>query len=244
MKNIVNFCKKKYKILIPVMVFIVLFVTIFFLYREYKYDNTRNKKEVSVFQYFSGVKVEYNSIVTYNLRNSIVDFEPKDKKIENNLIPIYYADMSKVIFPQEMSIVFPLRGGSQYRLYRYATYYNQDEVHFIKNNTDLGNYNDFFLYDGKGVFFFPESSVLKINGKEYKELGAMSYVNVVGGLTLIYYDTEKDTGEVIELEGRDAEVVCKHTTVNVVKKHFNSFSNNVLLMPPNNLNPVFKTIDK
>ena len=49
MKNIVNFCREKYKILIPVMVVIVLFVTIFFLYREYKYDNTRNKEEKKKF---------------------------------------------------------------------------------------------------------------------------------------------------------------------------------------------------
>ena len=38
--------------------------------------------------------------------------------------------------------------------------------------------------------------------------------------------------------------IAPDATVNVVKKQFNSFSNNVLLMPPNNLNPVFKTIDK
>jgi len=35
MKNIVNFFRRHYKILIPVMVGIVLLVTIFFLYKEY-----------------------------------------------------------------------------------------------------------------------------------------------------------------------------------------------------------------
>ena len=79
MKNIVSFVKKKYRILIPVMVFVVLSVTIFFLYREYQYDNTRNKKEYSVFQYFSGVRVDYTAIVTYNLRDYIVSIEAKDK---------------------------------------------------------------------------------------------------------------------------------------------------------------------
>jgi len=215
MKNIVNFCKEKYKILIPIMVVIVLFVTIFFLYREYKYDNTRNKEEVSVYQYFGGVRVDYTSIITYNLRNSIVNIEPKDKVIESNTVPIYYSDNSKIIFPVEMNIVFPLRNGSQYKLYKYATYYNEDTVHFIKNNIDLGNYSDFFLYDGKDVYFFPEETVLKINNKDYKELGAMSYVSVVGGYTLIYYDTATNTSEAIELEGDIVTVVGNNINVNL-----------------------------
>lgn len=244
MKNIVNFCKEKYKILIPIMVVLVLFVTIFFLYREYKYDNTRNKEEVSVYQYFSGVRVDYTAIITYNLKNSIVDIKAKDKNIESNTVPIYYADKSKVIFPVEMSIVFPLRDGSQYKLYKYATYYNEDNVHFIKNNIDEGNYNDFFLYNGEDTCFFPEETTLKINNKEYKKLGAMSYVRVVGGYTLIYYDTTTDTSEAIELSGDVVTVTGDNINVNVSDGAFYSFSNKVLLMTPNYLNPVFKTIDK
>lgn len=244
MKNIVNFCKEKYKILIPVMVMIVLFVTLFFLYREYKYDNTRTKEEVSVFQYFSGVRIDYTAVITYNLKNAIVDVSAKNKKMDSNSIPIYHEDKSNVIFPSEMNIVFPLRDGSQYKLYKYATYYNEDGVHFIKNNTDLGNYNHFFLYDGNSVFFFPEEVTLKINDKEYKKLGAMSYVSVVGGLTLIYYDTLTDTAEAKELNYDSVTVEGEYIDVNITEKYFISFDTKVLLFNPNNLNPVFKTIDK
>ena len=244
MKNIVKFFKEKYKILIPIMVSIVLIITIFFLYKGYQYDNTRNKKEVSVYQYFGGVRVDYTSVITYNLRNAIVDLEVKDKVIESNTIPIYYGDKSNVIFPVEMSIVFPLRDGSQFKLYKYATYYNEDNVHFIKNNIDLGTYNDFFLYNGKDTFFFPEETTLKINNKDYKELGPMSYVSIDGGYTLIYYDTETDSSRAIELDGDTVTVVGDNINVNVNERYFYSFSNKVLLMSPNNLNPVFKTIDK
>ena len=244
MNKIIEFYKKRYKVLIPLMAILVLLITMFFLYREYKYDNTRNKKEVSVYQYFGGVRVDYTSEVTYNLRNSIVNVEPVDRKIESNNVPIYYEDKSNVIFPVEMSIVFPLRDGSQFKLYKYATYYNEDNVHFIKNNTDLGNYNSFFLYNGKDVFFFPEKTSLKINNKDYKELGPMSYVSVVGGYTLIYYDTATDTSEAIELDGDIVTVLGDNINVNVSERYFYAFSNKVLLMSPNNLNPVFKTIDK
>ena len=244
MKKIVKLFHEKYKILIPIMVVLVLLITTFFLYKEYKFDNQRNKNEVSVFQYFSSVKVEYTGIVTYNLKEAIVDFTAKDAKISENMLPIYYDDMSKVIFPVDMSIIFPLRDGKQYKLFKYATYYEQDGVHFIKNNTDLGTYNDFFLFNGKDTFFFPDETTLKIGDKEYKTLGSMSYVRVVGGLTLIYYDTATETSEVIELNGKKAYVTSDVINLNVSDKYFYSFSNKLLLLLPNNLNPVFKTIDK
>jgi len=244
MKKIINFCQENYKILIPVMVGIVLLVTVFFLYREYKYDNTRNKKEFSVYQYFGGMKSEYTAIVTYNLKEAIVDLKAKDKKIEYDSIPVYYKDNENVLFPNEMTIVFPLRDGSQYRLYKYATYYKEDNLHYIKNNIDTGEYNYFFLYDGKDVFFFPEETTLKINNKEYKKLGERSYVTVVGGATLIYYDTATDTSEVIELDGDTVTVVNDNMDVNVSERYFLSFGKKILLFSPDNLNPVFKTIDK
>ena len=244
MKNIVRFFREKYKILIPIMVVVVLLITVFFLYREYKYDNTRNKKEIPVYQYFSGMRVDYTSIITYNLKDAIVDVVAKDKLMDENSIPIYYQDKSNVIFPSEMNIVFPLKSGSQYKLYKYATYYNQDGTHFIKNNTDLGTYTNFFLYDGKDVFFFPEETTLMINGKEYVKLGPMSYVSVVGGWTLIYYNTIKDESGVVELDGDVVTVVGNNINVNVNDDYFYSFSTKILLMSPNNLNPVFKTIDK
>lgn len=244
MKKIISFIKDKYKIFIPIMVGIVLIVTLFFLYREYEYDNKKNKIDTEVFQYYGGEKVEYTAILTYNLKDSIVDLTAKDKSIEYDSNPIYYKDLSKVVFPSEMNIVFPLKNGSQFKLYKYATYYNEDDVHFIKNNTDLGTYNFFFLYDGKGLFFFPDEVTLKINDKDYIKLGKMSYVSIDGGYTLIYYDTDTDTSEVIELDYDRVIVEGKNITVNISERYFLSFSNKVLLMSPNNLNPVFKTIDK
>lgn len=244
MKKIINLFLDKYKILIPIMVVLVLIITTFFLYKEYKFDNQRNKEEVDVYQYFSSVRVDYTGVFTYNLKKSIVDFNAKGVNIEENVVPIYYDDMSKVVFPVEMSIIFPFRDGSQYKLYKYSTYYQQDGVHFIKNNVDLGTYNDFFLYNGKDTFFFPVETSLNLNGKEYIKLGEMSYVRVVGGATLIYYDTATETSEAIELNGKQVTVTNDYINLNLTDKYFYSFSSKILLMRPNNLNPVFKTIDK
>lgn len=238
MKKILNFCRKQYKLLIPIMVGVVLLVTVFFLYKEYKFDNMRNRKEIPVFQFFGTLKENYTAIVTYNLKNSIVDVTSKDRKIEFDSVPIYYEDGSKVIFPKEMNIAFPLREGSQFKIYKYSTFYKEDDVNFIINNTDLINYDFFFLYDGSDLFFFPDEVTLNIDGIEYKTLGAMSYVRVVGGLTLIYFDTNSDSGEAIELDGKNVSVSSKYINVNISERYFMSFKNKVLLTTPNNLNPV------
>ena len=50
--------------------------------------------------------------------------------------------------------------------------------------------------------------------------------------------------EAIELEGRTVTVTGENLNVNISERYFKSFSSKIILHTPNNLNPVFKTIDK
>ena len=243
MRNIVKFVKEKYKILIPVMVVIVLLVTMFFLYKEYIYDNKRNKEEVPVYQYFNSVRVEYTGIFTYNLRKALVDVSAKDAKINFGSIPIYYSDLTKVVFPKEMSIVFPQSSGAQYQLYKYGIFYKLDDTNFIRSETNEENYSGFFLYNGDGLYFFPDETSLNLNGKEYKKLGAMSYVNLVG-TSLVYYDPSDGKAGIVELNKEKVTVTNDYLDLNVSETCFYSFDKKNLLFSPNNLRPLFKTIDK
>lgn len=242
-EKIKNFCIKEYKILIPVMVVGLLLIVLLFFYKEYQYDNYRNKIDEKVYQYFDENKTEYTAQITYNLKDAIVDVKPKDIKVNYDGTPIYYKDEEKVLFPQEMSIVFPLREGSQFKLYKYATYYKEDDLHYIKNNVDVGEYSVFFLYDGLGAFFFPYEVDLKIKGKVVKKLSSMSSVNIYG-TSLVYYDYKDDKGYYYELDGEKVEVVSENINVNLTEKYVVSFGKDVLLFRPNKLQPVFKTIDK
>ena len=236
-----KFFHEKYKILIPIMVVFVLLITLYFLYREYKYDNYRDKRETEVYQYFGGIRTDYTAIITYNLKKSIVDITPKDKKIEYDGTPIYYRDKLEVLFPKEMIVAFPLREGSQYKTYKYATYINDDSIHNIKNDTYTGVYDYFFMYDGEEVFFFPTPVKLLIDGVEYTNLSGGSYVSLVGGYTLIYYDYEEDKSEVIEIEGKKISVSSEYINVNLSYGYFMSFNDKVLLSKPYNLNALYKS---
>ena len=244
MKKVIDFCKQRYKMLIPVMVVFVLLITVYFLYREYKYDNYRNKKEETVYQYFGGVKNEYTAIITYNLKNVIVDIKPKNKKIEYDATPIYYDDQNKILFPSEMNMVFPLKDGSQYKLYKYSIYEKIDNTDMITMNNKSDYYYHFFLFDGKGLYFFPEEVTLYVNNKEYRKLSSMSYVSMIGGYTLTYYDKEKDTSEVLEVEGKKVLVSSDnmHLNINLNERNFTVYDKQVLLFAPYNLNAL--SIDK
>lgn len=235
MDKIIEFFKKRYKILIPVMVLFVLLITVFYLYKEYKYDNYKNKLEVAVYQYFGGFKNNYTAIITYNLKNNIVDIKAKNKKIEYDSTPIYYNDDSKIIFPHDMSIVFPLKDGAQYRLYKYASYEKEEDIYKINNGGKTGVFNHFFLYDGAGLYFFSDPVSIEIDDNEYVKLSANSYVEVVGGYTLTYYDKDSDKSEMIDIEGKKVMAVNDNLTLSVDEKYFLLFGKKILLTSSNYL---------
>ena len=243
MNKITNFIKKKYKILIPIMVVFVLLITVFYLYKEYKYDNYRNKVEYNVYQCFGNKKKEYTAIVTYNLKDVIVDIEDKDKRVQYSSIPVYFMDEEKILFPAEMSIVFPQENGSQpqengsqYKLYKYTTYEKKDDIYRIVSGRNNGIYNHFFLFDNKGLYFFSDSVTLKLDGEDYVTLGANSYAEIYGGYTLTYYDTESDKVETIELDGKKVTAENNYLKLSLSDKYYYIFDEKTLLIPSYNLN--------
>ena len=239
MKKIIDFCKQKYKILIPIMVVLVLLVTVYFLYREYRYDNYRNKEESKVYQYFGGVKHEYTAIISYNLRKVMVDVKGKEENINYDSTPIYYEDKDKVIFPHEMSIIFPIMDANQYKLFKYTTYEEIDKQDVITSGRDTGVFNNYFLFDGEGLYFFPEEVTLKIDNKDYIKLSANSYAEVIGGYTLTYYDKEKDKSEVIEIDGKEVTAVNDYVDLSLTSRYFKVYKKKILLIPSYNLNSLF-----
>ena len=241
MEKIKKFFAEKYKILIPIMVVIVLIVAVFFLYREYKFDNHRDKKEVPVYQYFAGVKVEYDAVITYDLQKKIRDVTPKDKIITYDSTPIYYKDKKEVLFPEEMIVAFPLEEGGKYKVYKYSSYIREDDVSKIRNVNETGEYDDFFMYDGKELFFFPTKVNLMFDNKLYKELSDGSYIDIINNETLIYYDYKSDESEVIELNGKKATVESKYINVDLMNKNYTSFGKKIILFEPDSLKVLDKT---
>lgn len=239
MDNIFDKLKRNYKIIIPIVAIIVLLVAIFYFYREYRYNNYKNKEEVKVYQYFVGVRSNYNLVLTKNLKKYVIDISPQNIKIDYDSTPIYYTKSDRVLFPAEMNVVFPLKEASQYKLYKYSLYKYEDELHYLINGNKSKDYLRFFIYDGDGLFFFPYDSILKIEGMSDIKLSGMSYVDIVTD-TLIYYDKGSDVSNVIELNKESVTVSNEDYSINIREKYFTRLGSKVLLFHPSHL----KSIDE
>ncbi len=237
MTNIFNKMKKSYKIIIPVVAIIVLSVAVIYFYREYRYNNYKNKEEVRVYQYFSAVKTNYDLIVTKNLKGIIVDITPKGKTIYYDSTPIYYVKEEKVLFPQEMSVIFPFMDSPQHKVFKYSVYEYNDEVHYLNNNNIKREYKHFFMFDGFNLFFFPYESILKIGNQRDIKLSGMSYVKFVTD-TLIYYDKETGNSDFIELDSESITVDCDGYLVNIRNKYYERMNEKILLFEPSVLKSV------
>ena len=84
-----KFIKEKYNILIPVFLIIVILIAVFLYTREYKNNRYAKTEEVDVYQYFSGLKLEYKAKISRNKKNVILKYEPKDEVVNLSSIPIY-----------------------------------------------------------------------------------------------------------------------------------------------------------
>ncbi len=239
MKNIFDKLRERYKVIIPIVAIIVLLIAILYFYREYKYNNYRHKEVEKVYQYFVGVRTDYDLIITFNLKNSIVDIKPKNKTIYYDSTPIYYKDSDKVLFPSEMNAVFPLKDGGQYRVYKYSIYEYEDEINYLTIGNKKKDYLRFFLYDGNNLFFFPYPMVLKIDGVEDIELSSMSYVKIVTD-TLIYFDRENNVSKVIELDKENVVVSNADYLVNIRERYFTMLDKKILLFEPEHLNSILE----
>lgn len=239
MSNLLDKLNKKYKIVIPILAIIVLLVAIFYFYREYRYNNYKHKEIEKVYQYFAGVRTDYDLVVTFNLKKAIVDIKPKNRIIYYDSTPVYYRDIDKVLFPSAMSAIFPLSEASQYKLYKYSLYEFDNDINYLTNGTKRKDYLRFFLYDGSGLFFFPYDSILKIDGRTDIKLSSMSYVQIVTD-TLIYYNKEEDISNIIELDKENVTVSNDNYFINIREKYFTRLGDKVLLFEPQHL----KSIDE
>ena len=123
-----DFIKKRYNILIPVFLIIVLSVALILYNREYKNNRYAKTEDSEVYQYFSGVKMEYTASISRNKKDVILEYTPKDYVVNLDSIPIYIKDKDRVIFPKEMSIVLPLNN-REYQVNALAEIYKENNLY-------------------------------------------------------------------------------------------------------------------
>lgn len=209
-----EFIKNKYNLLIPVFLLVVLLIAVLLYTNEYKNNRYAEMKEVSVYQYFSGIKMEYTAIIGRNRSNVVLEYENKDLVVSLDSTPIYLKDNDSVIFPKEMSVVFPLKQ-REYQVNALAEVYKENELYYLNIRNLNKTFDHIFFYDGNNLYFFVDGVTLTV-GDEVIELGPMSYVSASYMNFVEYYDKGTDTYGMINITNEKVVVKNDYMTINVV----------------------------
>lgn len=159
-------------------------------------------KDYKFYQYLSGKRLDYEGTLELSVNGDITELNIKDINIALDSAPIYYQDYKKVLFPKNMSVVFPLTSGIQYKINYFSTIEKEEGV-TIKDRSYNKEINNCFLYDGEDLYFFINETTLVFENQEYK-LKPFSYVVARYNKTIEVYDYFKD--EYMIFETKDIEV--------------------------------------
>ena len=226
--NLKTIIKDNYKLIIPIILMIVLFVAFLIYYKVMISNNYTKDETVKVFQYFYEKKYEYDLTLSKNRKDVIVDLKPQNITVNYDSTPIYYQEKDIIILPEDMSVVMPTLSCAEYlsKGYSYITY----EKGTYNLTTDKYNkkLNHYFLYDGKDLYFFIEPVTLTVNNEKI-ELSSLSYVIAKYNNSITYYDKKTDTFKIIDTIDDNSLIENKYYSINISKDSLNYQGTNLLL---------------
>ena len=235
-----TFINKYYGVLIPISLIIIL-ILVFAIYSIHKlYVNHTTDQNASFYQYFAGMKVEYDAVLKLNRQDNIVDMDIVNKKIDLTTVPIYFKDNEvKVLFPKSMTVVRPLKNYKQEKTVNFSTitWDKENNKYLLKSNEYDKELEYSFLYDGVDLYFFLTETNIKIGNDEIT-LSPMSYIRVNVGNSLEYYDRESDTYKMMEITTEQVIATNKDFEVNLSGDKVTNYDDIILLMGPANLNEI------
>lgn len=182
--------------------------------------NSTTTENHDFYQWYTGQKVEYKGQLTFTRKEGLTELRATDRKVTLDSTPVYYADENnKVIFPEDMAIVYPNNNGMMYRINHFADITEENGDIYLETNlatkTNKTKLEKAFLYDGQDLYFFLDRTTITVNGTNY-EVSPLSYVIVRYKQSVEIYNYEKDEYQVIDTtETQDAKVVTDTYTINM-----------------------------
>lgn len=182
--------------------------------------NSTTVESHDFYQWYSGQKVEYKGELTFTRKEGLTELKATDRKVTLDSTPVYYSDENgKVIFPEDMAVVYPNNNGMMYRINHFADITEENGEIYLETNlatkTNKSKLEKAFLYDGQDLYFFLERTSITVNGTTY-EVSPLSYAIVRYKQSVEIYNYEKDEYQVIDTtETQDAKVVTDTYTINM-----------------------------
>ena len=182
--------------------------------------NSTTVESHDFYQWYSGQKVEYKGELTFTRKEGLTELKATDRKVTLDSTPVYYSDENgKVIFPEDMAVVYPNNNGMMYRINHFADLTEENGEIYLETNlatkTNKSKLEKAFLYDGQDLYFFLERTSITVNGTTY-EVSPLSYAIVRYKQSVEIYNYDKDEYQVIDTtETQDAKVVTDTYTINM-----------------------------
>lgn len=182
--------------------------------------NSTTTENHDFYQWYSGQKVEYKGQLTFTRKEGLTELKATDRKVTLDSTPVYYADENnKVIFPEDMAIVYPNNNGMMYRINHFADITEENGDIYLETNlatkTNKTKLEKAFLYDGQDLYFFLDRTTITVNGTNY-EVSPLSYAIVRYKQSVEFITMKKDEYQVIDTtETQDAKVVTDTYTINM-----------------------------
>ena len=182
--------------------------------------NSTTVESHDFYQWYSGQRVEYKGELTFTRKEGLTELKATDRKVTLDSTPVYYADENgKVIFPEDMAIVYPNNNGMMYRINNFADITEENGEIYLETNlatkTNKTKLEKAFLYDGQDLYFFLERTSITVNGTTY-EVSPLSYAIVRYKQSVEIYNYDKDEYQVIDTtETQDVKVVTDTYTINM-----------------------------
>lgn len=188
MEKVVNFVKKHLKLVISIFIVVIAIIVGCILIFMRKNINEYKIKNAETYIYFGDKRFDYNTELTLNAESGITKIKMNGQEVDLDSQPIYYKGMDKVIFPQEMSVVYPTTGQS-YKIPRFTNMEIQNGTTYI--DVSKMPLNNVFIYDGNDLYFFIDDAKV-IVGETQVDLSPFSYVMYNYNSELYIYNHRDD----------------------------------------------------
>ena len=223
-------------IIISVAAFIILLLAIIMIFIFYRKQKVYNFKDYKLYQYFSGVKVEYEGKVSITNDGEETKITTKDgvENIEDS--PIYFKDNdNEVFFAKNMQLIIPRIKTTSYKINHFSKIKIDDDLAYLNYKNKNIYLEQSFLYDGDNLYFFIYETKVNIDEKEYT-LSPLSYIIVNYKSEIEIYDKKEDNYTIIDEHQRDVIAYLDNYKVNLSTDSLTYDSGDRLLIKsPDNL---------
>ena len=125
--------------------------------------NTQDTVEEQFYQYFGGVKTEYDGVMSITKKGEITELRTKEGAINLDSTPVYYKNSSKVLFPETMAKVEGSNNGKMTKIERFSTLEKEEESIYLVRKKERKLLENSFLWDGSDMYFFLGNATLSVN---------------------------------------------------------------------------------